>query len=155
VYEKALKDDCGYTGMAMYWDWVADSADITNAAVYNPVLGFGGNGVLNGTDNNGLPRVRDGAFTDMPLTYWGTDVRTHYLSRSWRTEDNLFANGYTPEAMEWVYNQTTYDGFRAQLENYPHAAVHVGVGGGFGDMGTQPASPNGEPFRMARHWTYC
>ncbi|KAK0623977.1 hypothetical protein B0T14DRAFT_602434 [Immersiella caudata] len=98
IYEKALQDNCGYTGMAMYW---------------------------------------------------GVEVKPHYLSCNWRIE-NLFANGYTPEEMEWVYNQTTYDGFRNQLENYPHSAVHVGVGGGWGDVGTQVASTN-DPLFFLHH----
>jgi tyrosinase len=143
--------------MAMYWDWVEDSGDITHSSVFDPVLGFGGNGVLNETENNGLPRVMDGAYTDVPLTYWGTELKAHHLSRNWELGTNLRAIAYTPAEMEWTYNQTTYDEFRSQLEGSPHSAIHVGVGGGLGDLGTQGASPNGEcpPEMIRRLDVFC
>lgn len=149
MYEKALQD-CGYAGTAMYWDWVADSSAPTKAAVFNPVLGFGGNG--NGTaDNGGHPRVRDGAFTSLRPTYWGTTVEPHWLSRDWQSSDgtpgvppDMYSNAWNPEAMEYVNSQTLYDEFRRALESSPHASVHAGVGGPRGDMGLHDASPNGE-----------
>lgn len=68
VYENALHD-CGYTGTAMYWDWVADASAPSKASVFDPVIGFAGNG-QDGSNNNGHPRVVDGPFKDYRLLYW-------------------------------------------------------------------------------------
>ena len=155
VYEKALRD-CGYTGNAMYWDWVADSSAPSKAAVWDPVTGFGGNGVK--TNDNG-PRLRvvDGPFKNFRPVYWNTGVEPHWLSRDWVPADpqngvpEMLGSNYSPAVMAEVNAQTTFDGFRNALENGPHAAVHAGVGGGFfglGDMGLQNASPNGESSNL-------
>ena len=143
VYEKALQTECGYTGTLMYWDWVADSADPMHSAVFDPVLGFGGNGVGDGADNNNRRPVLDGPFAGMPMTYWDAGVYPHNLSRDWVVDTNMNAIAYTPAEMEYTYGQTVFDQFRNALEGGPHAAVH---GAMRGDMGTQSASPNGESF---------
>ncbi len=149
MYEKALRG-CGYTGAAMYWDWVADSAAPAQAAVWDPVTGFGGNGMNTG-DNGPRKRVVDGPFRNFRPMHWNVGIEPHWLSRDWVGPDG--SNGemnrllFTPEAMAPVNAQTTYDAFRETLENGPHAAVHGGVGGGprgLGDIGFQDASPNGK-----------
>jgi len=150
VYENALKD-CGYTGTAMYWDWVADSAAPQNSVVWDAVTGFGGNGVSDGT-NGPRKRVTNGPFKDYKPQYWNDEVSSHWLSRDWMPADaensGIAINGddYTAAKVAEATALTSYDAFRAKLEDGPHAAVHLGVGGGgrgLGDMGTQNASPNG------------
>jgi hypothetical protein len=155
VYEEALQE-CGYTGTAMYWDWVADSSAITQSAVWDPVTGFGGNGTGAPQDNDKAPRVMDGPFKDYHPLYWSRDVLPHGLCRNWVVgipgnpdQMDLNAHRYTPAAIEYAMNQTTYAGFTQELENGPHSAVHFGVGGGGprngppGDLGWNDASPNG------------
>ena len=77
VYEDALKQ-CGYTGTVMYWDWVADSATPSKAAVWDPILGFGGNGVPETSSSNGRhPRVMDDPFKNLRPVYWNDGVEQH------------------------------------------------------------------------------
>jgi len=150
VYEKALCD-CGYTGTAMYWNWVTDSAAPFKAAVWHNVTGFGGNGVQTG-DNGIRLRVIDGPFKNWGPQYWNADVSPHWLSRHWSPAQNgepeLRGAAYSPAAMAEVNAKMAFDEFRAALEGGPHAVVHssVGAGGdnrGLGDMGLQNASPSG------------
>jgi len=162
VYEKALQQQCGYTGAAMYWDWTLDSGAPTRASVFDPVLGFGTNG-NDTTNNNGLPRLADGAFKSLRPTYWNSDAMPHWLSRHWQSNTggifDLYSTGWSPAAVADADSRTTYDEFRYALENGPHSAVHFGVGGPGGDMGTQNASPNGTyltlPYLYQRFVTDC
>ncbi|KAK0657998.1 hypothetical protein B0T16DRAFT_425987 [Cercophora newfieldiana] len=135
MYEQALHE-CGYTGTAMYWDWVADSSAPTQSAVWDPVTGFGGNGT--GPDNNNgfAPRVTDGPFKDYSPLYRDRDVHPHGFSRNWvqgipgdPDQMDLNAHRYNPASMALVFAETTYNGFRHELENGPHSAIHFGVGG--------------------------
>jgi len=153
VYEKALRD-CGYTGTAMYWNWVNDWAAPSKAAVWHNVTGFGGNGVET-NPNDIRKRVIDGPFKNWRPQFWHSSVQPHALSRDWSTAQNgdpeLRGAFYSPTAMVPVNAKTVFDEFRAALEDGPHAAVHGGVGAaddnrGLGDMGFNNASPSGESF---------
>ncbi|KAK0657809.1 hypothetical protein B0T16DRAFT_386283 [Cercophora newfieldiana] len=154
VYESALHS-CGYTGIAMYWDWVADSSAPAQAAVFDPVLGFGGNG-NDTTDNGGLPRIQNGPLRNLRPTYWNREVQPHWLSRDSAPGYpefgviEMFGYNYNQQVVDEVMAETVYDDFRRQLESRPHAAVHGGVGGGRGDMGLQDASPN-DPLFFLHH----
>jgi tyrosinase len=151
VYEDALHE-CGYTGAAMYWDWVADSGAPSQAAVWDPVLGFGGNGSATSENGEGKWRVVDGPFRNLRPTYWNV-VDTpdpHYLSRDFPA---AIPQAVPPlqEMIGWQYNQAVMDQitplpdyleFRKQLESRPHGVVHSAIGSRFGDMGPN-TSPNG------------
>jgi tyrosinase len=45
-YEKALRDECGYTGGQPYWDWSANEADPASNALFTEPGGIGSNGVV-------------------------------------------------------------------------------------------------------------
>ncbi|EAU89582.1 hypothetical protein CC1G_02471 [Coprinopsis cinerea okayama7 len=48
LYNKALKEECGYKGPATYWDWTRDAdgpLPMASSPVFDNVEGFGGNGV--------------------------------------------------------------------------------------------------------------
>ncbi|KAK4442953.1 hypothetical protein QBC34DRAFT_443795 [Podospora aff. communis PSN243] len=162
LYEKALQD-CGYKGTAMYWDWVADSDDPSRASVWDPVTGFGGNG--NGTEGNPNPGnhaapVRDGPFKDWRPLYAGTAEEQHWLCRAWSrgnpetTDRDLFGHRYTREIVTGILANTSYDGFRKELEGGPHASVHMGVaiGNGRGKQGDLvPSSSPNDPIFFLHH----
>ncbi|KAK1751256.1 hypothetical protein QBC47DRAFT_405960 [Echria macrotheca] len=154
LYENALHD-CGYTGNAMYWDWVADSSAPSKAKVWDPVTGFGGNGNQTST-TWGTNCVLDGPFKNLQLKYWNTEVRPHCLLRVWEPgypEYNItemLGASYTPEVMATINAETTYEGWHNGLENGPHGAVHQGVGNFAGDMGPQLSSPN-DPMFFLHH----
>ena len=83
LYESALRDECGYTGTAMYWDWVKDSGAPASASVWDPDTGFGGDGV----SPDGSPFtwcVQDGPFAGLQLAYWTNDFHPHCLQRSFQ-----------------------------------------------------------------------
>lgn len=91
VYEDALKNKCGYTGVSPYWNWSAgttfylltpplnisltypfslassDSADVYNSTIFqesDPISGIGGWG-----DRSNDFEVQDGGFSDLNLSY--------------------------------------------------------------------------------------
>jgi tyrosinase len=154
VYEQALRD-CGYTGTAMYWDWAADAANPTKASVWDPVTGFGGDGAAT-PDKDNRRCVTDGPFKNYRPVYYNFEVFPHCLSREWYKDDplsNVIDMGnasYTPARVAEVTANAVFDDFRRDLENGPHGGVHRGVGFGYGDMGFQNASPNGESCRLWR-----
>ncbi|KAF5313698.1 hypothetical protein D9611_010109 [Ephemerocybe angulata] len=48
LYGKALREECGYDGPTAYWDWRRDAdseVDILKSPIFDPVTGFGGDGV--------------------------------------------------------------------------------------------------------------
>lgn len=57
TYEKALREECGWTGGQPYWDWLVDSESgkpMPKWPIFNPNNGFGGNGpflAINESDN--------------------------------------------------------------------------------------------------------
>jgi tyrosinase len=134
----------------MYWDWSADWAAPSKAAVWDPVLGFGGNGSDSADGNGpGKLRVADGPFRNLRPTYWNGAVDPHWLSRDWLPgfpadgQPEMIGNAYGPAIMDEVNSWTVYERFWPALESSPHGAVHAGIGGGRGDMGPV-SSPNGK-----------
>jgi len=151
VYEDALRSECGYTGAAMYWDWAADWAAPSKAAVWDTPLGFGGNG-SDSADGNGPKKLRIawGPFRNLRPTYWYGEVDPHWLSRDWlpaemekgQLQPEMNGNMYSPTIMDQISSLTVYEKFQFALENGPHGGVHAGIGGRYGDMGPS-SSPNG------------
>ncbi|KAM7211737.1 hypothetical protein V8F06_012870 [Rhypophila decipiens] len=160
VYEKALQD-CGYKGTAMYWDWVADSNDPANAAVWDPVTGFGGNGGGTGNTGNFAGPIKDGPFKDFRPLYSGTALEQHGLCRAWsqgnpaNDDKDLFGHRYTPQIVaEVLATDSSYDAFREALEGGPHQAVHFGIaiGNGRGRIGDMvPSSSPNDPIFFLHH----
>lgn len=144
----------------MYWDWAADSAAPTKAAVWDPVTGFGGDGAAT-RDKDGRRCVTDGPFKNYRPVYYNFEVFPHCLSREWYVDDPLSGvidmrnASYTPARVAEVTANTVFDSFRRDLEGGPHGAVHGGVGFGTGDMGFQNASPNGESPVLEPHLVLC
>ncbi|KAK0633958.1 hypothetical protein B0T14DRAFT_411105, partial [Immersiella caudata] len=161
VYEDALRNDCGYKGAAMYWDWTKDSAAPSKSAIFDPVTGFGGDG--DGPDQNGLgPRVKDGPFRNYRPLYSGSDPMPHWLSRNFVPgnspgEPDILGTQYTKEIVDGIHALPTFADFRNALEGGPHSAIHFGVGGGApfgnggaGDLGFPAATPN-DPIFFLHH----
>ncbi|EAU93514.2 hypothetical protein CC1G_02744 [Coprinopsis cinerea okayama7 len=48
LYTNALREECGYRGPTPYWDWTLDAhapVPFVDSPIFDPILGFGGNGV--------------------------------------------------------------------------------------------------------------
>jgi tyrosinase len=164
MYEKALRNECGYTGGQPYWDWSLDvsSTNSSSMAVYSnpvfdPITGFGGNGpyldataeqnVFGLTGRTGGGCVQDGPFTNSSfmVNYPGPPV---CLTRDFiPTIMNTFAQ---QSLVDGVLSQPDYTTFAKAIENVPdfnypniHGSGHFGVGGVLGTIGDAYNSPGG------------
>ncbi|RPA82145.1 Di-copper centre-containing protein [Ascobolus immersus RN42] len=97
-YERSLQDLCGYKGVQPYWDYTIDSGpgkNITEAPVFDPQHGFGGNGKYDKALNDRIPKsvgtfwgggcLKDGPFKNFRFKlardkFWRLDDRC--LSRN-------------------------------------------------------------------------
>ncbi|KFA68304.1 hypothetical protein S40285_07211 [Stachybotrys chlorohalonatus IBT 40285] len=154
VYETALRTECGYTGTMMYWDWVADAAAPASASVWDPMTGFGGDGV----SPDGSPFsycVQDGPFANIELRYWNNETRPHCLQRQFMAAipeaglQEMLGFAYDANVIAGIFTHSTYLDFKGPLEGSPHGAVHAGISGGNGDMGPM-TSPN-DPIFFLHH----
>ncbi|KAG9230673.1 hypothetical protein BJ875DRAFT_537007 [Amylocarpus encephaloides] len=157
VYEAALKD-CGYTGVAMYWDWAKASAAPASDPVWSLTAGFGGNGNTS-TPNVPMSRCIDGPLKTLRPTYYGETVRSHCVLRDFVAAIPQ-ADPPLQEMIGWQYSQEVIDGilssnptfftFHSALEGGPHGVVHAGIAGwSNGDMGPL-TSPN-DPIFFLHH----
>ncbi|KAG9217933.1 hypothetical protein CCMSSC00406_0008574 [Pleurotus cornucopiae] len=161
VYEKALREECGYTGAQPYWDWTrdVDGASIVAASpVFDPVFGFGGNGIdipgyagqfgnmsdIPGWTGGGC--ITDGPFASYNLSIGpGTLVTNHCLTRSF----NTFAVAFIRSSqVANTTKQPNFERFRIELEGTPvtptlkvHDAGHLSVGGEMNDRWSSPGDP--------------
>jgi tyrosinase len=149
TYENALQSECGYTGHAMYWDWVRDSHAPAAATVWDPVTGFGGNGTSPDDSPNSYC-VTDGPFSDLQLAWLDSERVPHCLNRYFLQgypdfgQPEMIGNAYNQEMIDGINLYQTFLDFHGRLESTPHGAVHAGISG---DMGPQ-TSPNGKPSAL-------
>ncbi|OHF02047.1 hypothetical protein CORC01_02626 [Colletotrichum orchidophilum] len=142
VYEKALRDECKYTGPMTYWDWTLDSDDMSKSPVFSndTTSGLGGNGLNGGwvapTRPNPLTMcVLDGAFANFTVSYYTTNALSHCLNRGFN--DGVGVNAgryqgglYSPAKVSGIVeNSGNFSTFATALENGPHGAIHSAVGG--------------------------
>ena len=170
TYEKALRTECGYTGGQPYWDWSLDaepqnptSTRAYDSEIFQPYLGFGGNGPkivptaeqnpLNITGGTGGGCVQNGPFA-APAFY------VNYPTKDCLRRDfapwimNTFAD---PALVNKVLAQPDYTSFARELEGVPsfderniHGSGHFGVGGVLGTIGNAANSP-GDPLFYLHH----
>jgi len=107
----------------MYWDWESDWASPSLSPVWDPVLGFGGNGTLETTNDPSTPnpnspsklRVLNGPFRSLRPTYWNdATVDPHWLSRDFAPgypehgQAEMIGNAYSPVVMDEVREWGSY-----------------------------------------------
>ncbi|KAL1638483.1 hypothetical protein SLS56_000292 [Neofusicoccum ribis] len=168
TYEKGLREECGYTGAQPYWDWTLDvktEADFLSSPVFDPVFGFGGNGLLipvNLSDPLSVPGrtgggcIQDGPFVNLtvnlgPLSDLSGNPRC--LARDFSP---YFANRYLGmNTTQVTLSQPDFGWFDRVVEGGPsfdasgvHGGGHYGVGGTYGQMGDLYASPSDPIFYM-------
>ncbi|KAF8155707.1 tyrosinase [Crassisporium funariophilum] len=163
IYETALRDECGYTGANPYWDWTQDAEEgksLINAPVFDPITGFGGNGVP-GTYT--LPPdpvhasklynpeafvgcVADGPFATYTLRLGpGKMVTDHCLVRG---IDDKYKEFITSSAVANTTKSETYELFRIELEGATvtpthkmHDGGHLAIGGDMSNFYSSPGDP--------------
>jgi tyrosinase len=145
-YESALISECGYNGAHPYWDWSLDAEldSLKTSPVFDPVTGFGGDGV-NVTDSvipglNGRC-VIDGPFAGLSVNF-GKGPPPNNTIKAEKRCLNRVLNDWTIKRMGWdkavvpLLNYSTYDQFQNRI-NYGedgygsglHPNGHSAVGG--------------------------
>ena len=146
IYETTLRQECGYTGSLVYWDWTLDADDLAHSTIFSPDTGFGGDGDVTGakTVGNSGHCVVDGPFSDIKAKFYDTKAFPHCLSRGFHDDQGVLGHidghDITPESIDQVLQVDTYESFVAQLESKVHDAIPFGIGGDF-ETFTAPYDP--------------
>ncbi|PGH15885.1 hypothetical protein AJ80_05417 [Polytolypa hystricis UAMH7299] len=166
VYEKGLREECGYKGAQPYWDWTLDVNPPSNWAkspVFDPVYGFGGNGAFvesNGPNDvpgrTGGGCVADGPFKDMVIRLGPMDDLSGNPRCLHRDLSPYFAGRYlgmnqtilTISQPDFGQFTRVNDGGPSFDDSGLHGGGHYSVGGTFGEMGDLYASPSDPIFYM-------
>jgi len=137
IYERTLRDRCGYQGSLVYWDWTLDSETLELSPVFDAATGFGGDGEIGGEVTVGRSGrcLVDGPFVGVTADYYDVKLQPHCLSRGFRDlEGNLgHIDGHdiSPQSIEEVLSLDDYESFVALMESRVHDAIPFGIGGDF------------------------
>ncbi|KAJ7931271.1 tyrosinase [Mycena leptocephala] len=164
VFEETLKSECAFKGGLPYWDWSRDvdvSNSIDKSPVFDPVYGFGGNGIYipgwAGPFNNltnlpgWVPGTGGGCITTGPFASYnlslgpGTIPTNHCLTRDFN--DN-FIWALSSAQIANTTKQPTFENFRIELEGQPvtptfklHDGGHFAVGAEMLNTYSSPGDP--------------
>ncbi|KAH6899384.1 monooxygenase [Coprinopsis sp. MPI-PUGE-AT-0042] len=162
MYATAMREECGYQGPATYWDWSRDADGWSILRSFDPVTGFGGDGVpgtYNPPNNPGnptfpgipryarwYPRVASAPVRSTPVSSALGLVRPvgdHCLLRA--VNDNM-KSSVTSANVRAVLSRTTFESFRTSLENGGQGINGMGIhGGGHGVVGGEMMNPYSSP----------
>ncbi|KAF8905207.1 tyrosinase [Gymnopilus junonius] len=164
IYETTLRTECDYKGSIPYWDWTQDvkpGGNILNSPIFDPVTGFGGDGVPGTYDlPDNLPDsssimttafvgcVMDGPFSRENFIIHlgpGRLITSHCLVRG---VDNKYDKFLNSEAVGRALSQPTFEKFRVELEGTPsiehpneHGSGHLVIGGDLSNLYSSPGDP--------------
>ncbi|KAK0264910.1 hypothetical protein B0A54_16166 [Friedmanniomyces endolithicus] len=146
IYEKTLREECGYTGSLVYWDWTLDSEALEGSPVFDAATGFGGDGEVGGQVTVGRSGrcVVDGPFRNVTADYYDVKFQPHCLSRGFRDQEgnlgHIDGHEISPESIEEVLSLNEYEKFVALMESRVHDAIPFGIAGDF-ETFTAPYDP--------------
>ncbi|KAH9477002.1 N-acetyl-6-hydroxytryptophan oxidase ivoB [Psilocybe cubensis] len=162
LYEKALRDECGYQGRNPYWDWTIDSdssTSIRGSPVFDPYTGFGGDGVP-GTytlppcippDQLVFPDKWRGCIADGPFANYTVRLgpgKLHTTHCVVRQIDDAYAVYLDSPAIGRLMASPTFEVFRYELEGMPettdhrvHDGGHLSVGGEMSNQYSSGSDP--------------
>ncbi|KAK0934150.1 hypothetical protein LTR29_014264 [Friedmanniomyces endolithicus] len=146
IYEKALREECGYAGSLVYWDWTLDSEALEGSPVFDATTGFGGDGEVGGEITVGRSGrcVVDGPFRNVTADYYDVKFQPHCLSRGFRDQEgnlgHIDGHEISPESIEEVLGLDEYEKFVALMESRVHDAIPFGIAGDF-ETFTAPYDP--------------
>lgn len=111
-----------------------DWQNIANSPIWNPDVGFGGNG--NPKVGDEIVRghcVTDGPFANFEIPYLDAVFRPHCLSRGFEDGSELANHGiwFNPAAIETLLRVDDYEAFNLGLEDGPHIAIPRSIRGDF------------------------
>ncbi|KUJ23230.1 Di-copper centre-containing protein [Mollisia scopiformis] len=141
LYEQALRNECGYDGYLIYWDWETEYLDPYSSNIFDPETGFGGNGDTSGpyvdqTHGDKLDQNRcvlNGPFKDLTVAWYAAfplegpmDVRSvyHCLTRSFapnfkdlKAISGTFTDiAFSPARLEEIMQTDDYNTFNFAME---------------------------------------
>ncbi|KAH8681966.1 hypothetical protein BX600DRAFT_505593 [Xylariales sp. PMI_506] len=174
LFENDLQTTCGYTGGIPYWNWTIDAPDMLSSPLFDPVNGFGGNGIYI-ANTTGFPadwqipadipgRTGGGCITDGPFANRSvplgpgnhTEYTPHCLHRDFSAYLLSFTGNKTK--VDWVLDADDFwtldhriEGVGLGVANMSlHAAGHQSIGGNIGEMTNMYSSP-GDPLFYLHH----
>ena len=125
-----------------YWDWTLDWEDLSLSPVWSGELGFGGNGNKTARKSVGYGHcVTDGRFANLLISYFGTENRTHCLSRGFNKKWQK-AEHVRPGTVKDILHEPTYASFNLALEYRSHNAIPSFIRGDFFKV----TAPNGMTY---------
>lgn len=142
VFEQTLQSECQYKGSLFYWDWTLDARNLSGAPVWDPQLGFGGDG------NPGMPTgiyrgncVTEGVFANTTRAYlstnptWrqGVSYSPHCLARAFFQGPQLedLQRNVSAQAIESLLEETSFEQFFESFERGSHQVIPQFVHGDF------------------------
>ncbi|KAK3390616.1 amino acid transporter [Podospora didyma] len=134
AHETLLRGDCGYQGPMPYWDQTNDVSNLRGAAVFDPISGFGGDGV--GPDLC----IGDGPFVNLTLRF-NEDLAFDEPYCLVRNMSECLFQGAAPSFVNDCLGAETYVDAWACLEKSPHISGHWGVGGTMSNTLLSPGDP--------------
>ncbi|TEB21281.1 Di-copper centre-containing protein [Coprinellus micaceus] len=161
VYTKELRDKCHYKGPIPFWDWARDGDNegvpIAKSPIFDPVTGFGGDGVL-GTYTLPSPNISTVTF---PQSYRGcvldgpfsADKYTVHLGPGTLTTKHCLVRGInetlkhamTTDVLEEQLRIKTFAELRATIDNPRafgmHITTHSAIGGEMKNVWSSPGEP--------------
>ncbi|KAK6342348.1 hypothetical protein TWF718_007750 [Orbilia javanica] len=170
--EKMLRDETNYSGPFPYWDWHRDvgqgDAKFFNSPIWDPELGFGGNGeflpvpaeqaafAVPGRTGGGC--VTTGAFKNMTVNLGPGNSFTENPRCLTRDMSPYFSGRYLSQNQTKITLQApNFYAFDVIVEGGPsfeasgvHGGGHYGIGGTLGTMGDLYISP-GDPAFWLHH----
>ncbi|KJA26867.1 hypothetical protein HYPSUDRAFT_132147 [Hypholoma sublateritium FD-334 SS-4] len=169
IYEKSLREECGYSGAHPYWDWTLDATSaeaFMKAPVFDSVLGFGGNGPYTEegfvSDPFDIPdRTGGGCVPDGPFAKQTLNIGPGYSVTS---NSSCLKRDISPEIVLRTLNssvvahtlaQPDFESFDIAVQGGTtidtftiHAGGHLGIGGKFGTIADVYSSPNDPLFYL-------
>ncbi|QRW09348.1 tyrosinase [Ceratobasidium sp. AG-Ba] len=153
AFEKALREECGYTGYLPYWNWSLDTNNVAASPIFNsdPATGLGTFGVP--ADNY---TVHDGAFATVTRAY----PTPHYVERNmtlypfknkvfpfaFENPDMKATDAFTPTQVHNITHSFpgNFVGFAAYMDGWRAQGMHNAAHLQFmpGDMSNPSYSPN-------------
>ncbi|PGH16269.1 hypothetical protein AJ79_01808 [Helicocarpus griseus UAMH5409] len=132
-HETALREECGYKGYQPYWYEQKDAGKFSSSEIFDPVYGFGGNGVGNGNC------ITDGPFAKYTNRLGpGYEVTNHCMNRKINDETS---SGASPNNVNKCMSQPDWLSAWNCIEGAPHVGGHDGVGGQMSDGVASPGDP--------------
>ncbi|KAH8178615.1 common central domain of tyrosinase domain-containing protein [Sarocladium implicatum] len=130
VYEKQLRETCGYDGALPYWDWSLDWEEPEKSVIFDSELGFGGDGDPKAGKFGHGHCVTDTPFKNLKPLWLGTEYKPHCLTRSFN-DDGWLGHYISPESLADMLSSATYEEFYLALELKAHDIIPTGVRGDF------------------------